>query len=284
MFALETIELLLFTSLGLVLGSAANVLIVRLPAWLDKTYAGECARNDAAGTHHAIPPLPPASGPSGARSQCPHCLHTLTAIELLPLLSYCWQRGRCRHCRGVISCLYPLIECASAAWFALCWLHFQSQPALAAMWGLWGLVLLCMACIDGRSFWLPDLLTLPFLAAGLLLSMLGHGPTDGLSAGIGALVGWGTLTAVGYIFYRLTGRMGFGGGDAKLLAGLGAWLGWQLLPWVLMGAALGGVVFGLWQRGSAHVKPVARNVPDGAIPFGPFLALAAAVLAVHVWP
>jgi prepilin signal peptidase PulO-like enzyme (type II secretory pathway) len=114
--------------------------------------------------------------------------------------------------------------------------------------------------------------------------MLGHGPTDGLSAGIGALVGWGTLTAVGYIFYRLTGRMGFGGGDAKLLAGLGAWLGWQLLPWVLMGAALGGVVFGLWQRGSAHVKPVARNVPDGAIPFGPFLALAAAVLAVHVWP
>ncbi|MEJ6762905.1 MAG: A24 family peptidase, partial [Comamonadaceae bacterium] len=162
--------------------------------------------------------------------------------------------------------------------------HFQSQPALAAMWGLWGLVLMCMACIDGRSFWLPDVLTLPFLAAGLLLSMLGHVPTDALSAGIGALVGWGTLTAVGYIFYRLTGRMGFGGGDAKLLAGLGAWLGWQLLPWVLMGAALGGVVFDLWQRGSAHVKPVVQNVPDAAIPFGPFLALAAAVLAVHVWP
>jgi leader peptidase (prepilin peptidase) / N-methyltransferase len=199
------------------------------------------------------------------RSRCLACGTQLAARDLVPLWSWLWARGLCRHCGGELSSFYPLTELAAAVIGALS-LALLPAPAcwLAAVLGWW---LLALALIDLRAWLLPDALTLPLIAAGLASAALGWLP--GLSAGdavLGALAGYVSLAVLAWAYRRLRGREGLGLGDAKLLAAAGAWLGLADLPWLLLAAALLGLVAAL-----ARGRPVRA---DTAVPFGPPLALA----------
>ena len=258
------LTIMLFALLGLAFGSAANVVIARLPHWLD----------------HRFRTIPQGHGaPSGPRSQCPICLQPLTVSELVPILSYVRQRGRCRHCDATISWRYPLVELMGAAWFVMCLWHAPTTPLIALMWGLWGIVLLVMAWVDATTYWLPDVLTLPFLGAGLALSAFGATHISWRDSLIGAGLGWGVLAIVGWFYRWRTQRIGLGVGDMKLLAGFGAWLGWIPLPWLLLFASLTGAIFGVLTLARFRRKK-GGEVP---IPFGPFLALAALLVLLYRW-
>ena len=262
--AADLFLLVVFALCGLTFGSAANVLITRIPMWLDEQHEK---------AHDAAP------GPRGHRSQCPNCLTSLRATMLIPILSYIWLGGRCHFCQARIHWRYPTIEALSSAWFIVCLLAHAGNPLQAGAWALWGLALLTMAWIDGTSYWLPDVLTLPFLVFGLVASLLGLSTTTPLESFIGALAGWSVLMGVGWIYHSLTQRIGFGGGDAKLLAGLGAWLGWASLPWILFFAALTGAIFGV-TRAVQNNQSISAQEP---LPFGPFLAIAGLLICLHQW-
>ena len=199
------------------------------------------------------------------RSRCLACGTQLAARDLVPLWSWLRAGGRCRHCGAELSSFYLVVELAAAAIGTLS-LTLLAPPTswLAAALGWW---LLALALIDLRSWLLPDMLTLPLIAAGLAAAALGLFP--GLSAWdgvLGASIGYLALAGVGWGYRRLRGREGLGLGDAKLLAAAGAWLGPELLAWVLLVAALLGLAAAL-----ARGRPVRA---DTAVPFGPPLALA----------
>lgn len=204
------------------------------------------------------------------RSRCPSCGRALALPDLVPLLSWLWLRGRCRSCAAPLGSWYPLVELAAAAVGAIAFaLLPPPEAALTALLGWW---LLALAAIDLVAWLLPDLLTLPLLAAGLLLAWLGGGPSPlwppvGLpSAALGALLGYLALAGLALLYRRLRGREGLGLGDAKLLAAAGAWLGVERLASVLLAAALLGLLTALLRRGPVR--------GDTAVPFGPALALA----------
>jgi leader peptidase (prepilin peptidase)/N-methyltransferase len=207
------------------------------------------------------------------RSACPSCGHPLSAIENVPLLGWIWLRGRCRHCHAGIPLRYPLVELLSGVLAALLtWRLGTGAAGLAALALSWTLV--ALAFIDLDTQLLPDDLTLPLLWAGLLINLNGvFAPLP--DAVIGAAAGYLSLWLVYWMFRLVTGREGIGFGDFKLLAALGAWLGWTMLPLIVLlssavGAAVGLLLVGLQrhQRG----KP---------IPFGPFLALAGLVALIY---
>ncbi len=256
--------LVIFALCGLTFGSAANVLITRIPMWLDQQH--EIA-SDAA------------PGPRGHRSQCPNCLTSLRATMLIPILSYVWLGGRCHFCQARIHWRYPAIEALASAWFIVCLLVYPDNPTQAGVWAFWGLALLTMAWIDGASYWLPDVLTLPFLVLGLVVSLLGLLITTPTDSFVGALAGWSVLMGVGWIYRLRTQRVGFGGGDTKLLAGLGAWFGWSNLPWILFFAALTGAAFGIMR--AVHKGQSLRA--QEPLPFGPFLAIGGLLICLHEW-
>ncbi|HLW75016.1 MAG TPA: A24 family peptidase [Gammaproteobacteria bacterium] len=245
--------------LGLIVGSFLNVVIHRLPIMLEREwraeYAPEAPQADAEKFNLVVP-----------RSRCPHCGHGITAFENLPILSYLLLRGRCSACHAPISPRYALVEVITgflSAWVA--W-HFGWGPqALGALFLTWGLV--ALAGIDIEKQLLPDRITLPLLWLGLLFNTR-HVFTDLQSAVVGAAAGYLALWAVYHAFRSLTGKEGMGYGDFKLYALLGAWLGWQELPVVLMLAAGVGAVTGLVLLG---LKRLQQGAP---IPFGPFLAAA----------
>jgi leader peptidase (prepilin peptidase) / N-methyltransferase len=247
--------------LGLVIGSFLNVVIHRLPRMLEQEWRTQCAELDGK-------PLP-ATEPYNLtipRSCCPHCGHAITALENIPLLSYLALRGRCSSCKTRISPRYPLIELTTgllSAWVA--WHFGFGWAALGALLLTW--VLLPLTAIDLEHQLLPDKLTLPLLWLGLTFN-LGHGFTDINSAVIGALGGYLSLWCVFHGFRLLTGKEGMGYGDFKLLAALGAWLGWQMLPAVILLAAATGAVVGITLILSRRLQ---QGVP---MPFGPFLAAA----------
>lgn len=199
------------------------------------------------------------------RSQCPACGITLRPADLVPLWSWLRARGRCRHCGARLSPWYPLVELAAIAIGALSVLLLPLPEAwLAAVLGWW---LLALALIDLRAWLLPDTLTLPLLAAGLAAAALGLPPGTSVASAVGgAAAGYGTLAGLGHVYRRLRGREGLGLGDAKLLGAAGAWLGLDSLPWVVLAAALLGLVLALAQR-----QPMRAET---AVPFGPALALA----------
>ena len=264
--------------LGLLVGSFLNVVIHRLPRMLERQWRAECAAL-AAGAAGAAPAAPPAPGPAAPynlvvpRSSCPSCQAPIAAWHNIPVVSWLVLRGRCAHCAAPIGIRYPLVELLTGLLTALvAWKFGWGWPALGAMLVTWFLI--AAAGIDLDHQLLPDALTLPLLWLGLLASLTGLAqpgvslPADPRSALIGAASGYGSLWSVYHLFRLATGKEGMGYGDFKLLAALGAWLGWQmLLPIILASAAVGaltGIVLILVRRHD-------RGVP---IPFGPFLAAA----------
>jgi leader peptidase (prepilin peptidase)/N-methyltransferase len=201
------------------------------------------------------------------RSRCDGCGAPLRAAELVPILSFAATRGRCRHCGCAIDPRHVAVELAGALIGLVSALAHPLPMAAATL--LFGLLLLLIAALDAEHHWLPDALTLPLIPLGLLVGWLGYGPPL-LDRVIGAAAGWLALTLIGMLYRRLRGREGLGGGDPKLLAGIGAWLGLLLLPFVLTGAGLIGLaaLAAMRARGAAV---------DGAtrLPLGTLMALAA---------
>jgi leader peptidase (prepilin peptidase)/N-methyltransferase len=198
------------------------------------------------------------------RSACPHCHHAISAWENIPVFSYLFLRGKCKGCGAPISPRYPLVEsltgllCAYAAW------HFGFGAATAgALLLIWALV--ALTAIDFDTQLLPDDITLPLLWAGLLFNLFGTF-TSLSSAVLGAVLGYLALWSVYWLFKLVTGKEGMGYGDFKLLAALGAWLGWQMLPLIILSSSLVGAVVGITL---IVVLKQGRNIP---IPFGPYLA------------
>ncbi|MSR13121.1 MAG: prepilin peptidase [Gammaproteobacteria bacterium] len=249
---------------GLIVGSFLNVVIHRLPRMLERQWQTECAALGSGENQGdlAISPynlLVP-------RSRCPHCEAMIGALDNIPLLSYLFLRGRCRHCKARISLRYPVIEIVSCLMAAITAAHFGSGwPAVWAALLTWSLI--ALAAIDFDTQLLPDAITLPMLWLGLLLNSQGiFVELD--SAVFGAALGYFALWSVYWLFKLFTGKEGMGYGDFKLLSMLGAWLGWAVLPIVILCASVVGAVVGLGLiafAGRDRAKP---------IPFGPYLAAA----------
>jgi leader peptidase (prepilin peptidase)/N-methyltransferase len=261
----STLFLLLATgALGLVVGSFLNVVIYRLPVMLERAWRAECSELAGDGTAQSADKktfnlLTPAS-------RCPHCNHRIGALENIPLLSYLYLKGRCAGCQAPISIRYPLIESVTALLSIIVAARFgYSVQALAALLFTWALIPLFMIDFDRQI--LPDSITLPLLWAGLLLSLPGVF-VDSTTSIIGAAAGYLSLWSIYHLFRLLTGKEGMGYGDFKLLGAIGAWVGWQALPVVILFSSVVGAAIGIGLilfRGRDH------NLP---MPFGPFLAAA----------
>lgn len=207
------------------------------------------------------------------RSRCRDCGAGLGARDLIPLLSYGLSRGRCRHCNAPISGRYPAIEIIAAAVGALAvWLAPEGSVMLTALLGWW---LLLIAVIDFEHFWLPDELTLPLAIAGLVAAIL-VAPETLESRVWGMVAGAGVLALLAWLYQQVRKREGLGGGDPRLLGAIGAWVGWQALPMVLLIASLAGL--SLW---AARLIVRREGGMHDALPFGTFLALAAWI--VWLW-
>jgi leader peptidase (prepilin peptidase)/N-methyltransferase len=209
--------------------------------------------------------LPRGEGFVLGRSHCAKCRRLLGCADLVPLLSWISLRGRCRYCREQISALYPLIEIAAI--FVALWSVIAVDDGLVWATCFFGWTLLVLVVIDYQTLILPDALTLTVIPTGLLVSYL-IDPEDLLSHAVGSLAGFASFAAIATIYRSLRGRTGLGLGDAKLLAGIGAWVGWSGLPAVVLigaGSALAAVCVmrGLGRRLSRTTR----------IPFGPYLAL-----------
>ncbi|MBA3941346.1 MAG: prepilin peptidase [Sphingopyxis sp.] len=209
------------------------------------------------------------------RSRCDGCDRVLAPWEMLPLLSALFSRGRCRTCGAPIDRFHGRVELASGAIGAFA---LALMPGTAGwLWALFGWLLLPLILLDARHFWLPDRLNLLLGAVGLLLA----GPLLGttlLDRWIGALVGGGLLALVAWAYRRSRGVEGMGGGDPKLVAAVGAWLGWQALPLMLLTASLGGIVWAFAARQKGD-----RPLSGRRVPFGVFIGTAA-FAAAPLWP
>ena len=244
---------------GLLIGSFLNVVIYRLPKMMQRESENYVA--------HASDVPPPHTSPYNLllpRSSCPHCQQPIRAMHNIPVLSYLLLHGRCAHCHTPIAASYPAVELVTAlAAGALIW-HFGLNLA-----GISVVVLTCflivLSVIDLRTCLLPDDLTLPLLWLGLLLNLNGLFAPLG-SAVIGAAAGYLALWIIYWLFKLLTGKEGMGQGDFKLLATLGAWLGWQALPFVLLFASCMGAIVGI------VLLALKKHRADTPIPFGPYLA------------
>jgi leader peptidase (prepilin peptidase)/N-methyltransferase len=264
--------------LGLAIGSFLNVVIHRLPIMLERHWRAQCAElGTDAGT---LPAQTERYNLVVPRSACPACRAPIAARHNIPVLSYLWLRGRCAGCRARISPRYPLVEALTGLLSALvAWRFGFGWPTLAALVLTWFLVALAVIDIDHQL--LPDSLTLPLMWIGLVLSLFVPAtggvpvPVDPRASLIGAAAGYLSLWGVYHLFRALTAKEGMGYGDFKLLAALGAWLGWQmLLPTVLLAAAVGalvGIVL-IVARGRSSAVPIA---------FGPFLAAAGWLMLLY---
>jgi len=245
--------------LGLTVGSFLNVVIHRLPKIMERSWRIQCAelRQEAV-------PESPAYNLVRPGSSCPHCGHRITALENIPLLSYAFLKGRCIACRKPIGLRYPLVEALSALLSAYAaWRFGVSIATAGALILVWAAIALTFIDLDTQL--LPDSLTLPLLWAGLLFNIVATF-TDLQSSVVGAAAGYLALWTIYWLFKLTTGKEGMGYGDFKLLGAIGAWLGWKMLPLVILlssmvGATVGIVLIVAARRG--------RNVP---IPFGPYLA------------
>ena len=251
--------------LGLCVGSFLNVVIHRLPKMMEQEWQAQCAE-----LRGEIPPDEATLSLSRPRSRCPHCGHGITAVENIPLISYLLVlRGKCSGCGQRISVRYPVVELFTGLLSAYVAWHFgptvQAAGALLLVWAL-----IALAVIDLDTQLLPDSITLPLLWLGLAFN-LGGSFTDLPSAVTGAMAGYLALWSVFWLFKLATGKEGMGYGDFKLLAALGAWLGWQMLPAIILISSVVGAIVGIALIVAARHG---RNVP---IPFGPYLAAAGAI-------
>ena len=248
---------------SLMVGSFLNVVIHRLPIMLEREWQAEYS--DYFGSEVATSSAAPYNL-MAPRSRCPHCDHPIGALENIPLLSWLWLKGRCRKCKAPISARYPLVELLTALLsVAVAATLTPGWGTLAALLLTW--VLVALTFIDLDRMLLPDQLTLPLLWGGLLFNLAG-GLVPLADAVIGAMAGYLVLWSLYWAFKLLTGKDGMGYGDFKLLAALGAWLGWQALPIVLLLSSLIGAIIGIGLI-------LLRNHHQGKpIPFGPYLAIA----------
>jgi leader peptidase (prepilin peptidase) / N-methyltransferase len=247
--------------LGLAIGSFLNVVIHRLPRMMERDWAAQCAELRGETPEPAEP-----YSLARPRSRCPNCSRPVGAFENIPVLSFLFLRGRCRGCGQPISWRYPIVEALTGILFGgIAW---KLGPGLAAA-GAMGFVaaITALTFIDLDTQLLPDDITLPLLWAGLLLNVSGT-YTDLTSAVIGAAAGYLSLWTVYWLFKLATGKEGMGFGDFKLLAAIGAWLGWQVLPLTILLSSFVGALVGI---GLIILARHGRNVP---IPFGPYLAVA----------
>ena len=248
--------------LGLSVGSFLNVVIYRLPKMLETQWTHDCHEHLGQEAEKPAEPF----NLNRPRSHCPACGHKIKPWENIPVLSWVLLKGRCSNCQTSISPRYPTIETVTGLLSLVVAIHFGfTWAALGALLLTWALIALTMIDFDVQL--LPDNITLPFLWLGLLFSLAGIF-TDPSSAIIGAAAGYLALWSVYQLFKRLTGKEGMGYGDFKLLALLGAWLGWQYLPLIIILSALVGALVGI---SLILLRGRDRNIP---IPFGPYLAAA----------
>jgi len=249
---------------GLCVGSFLNVVIHRLPKMLDRSWQAQCAelRGEAIVEEPAYNLVVP-------RSQCPSCGHQITASENIPVLSWLALGGKCSACKAPITIRYPVVEMLGALLAVYAIVHFgATAKGFAACGLLW--TLLALTCIDFDTQLLPDGMTVPLMWAGLIVNLWGlFVPLD--TAVIGAVVGYLSLWTIYWIFKLIRGKEGMGYGDFKLLAALGAWLGWQMLPLIVLLSSVVGAVIGL---SLIAFKGRDHNVP---LAFGPYLAIAGAI-------
>lgn len=270
----------LIALLGLVIGSFANVVIYRLPRIIEQEWQAEL---DAYLEEHGTPKTPEIKTKtlplslSLPRSHCPHCQTPIRYRDLIPVLSWLFRHGRCAHCQGNISVRYPIVELTSAALAVIAWQQVQTPLLAVAIYGF-SMTLVVGALIDWDSKWLPDRITLPLMWSGLFLASIGQNPLGlSLSHSLwGAMAGYLTFWLMATVFRLITGRDGLGGGDTKLLAALGAWLGCLVLPQLLLMSSLLGLGIALWFR--------LREGKQGEFPFGPALAASGLILFWHPLP
>lgn len=246
--------------LGLMVGSFLNVVIHRLPKMMESEWHNNCLELQGKDVAEA-----PKYNIVTPRSACPHCGHKISALENIPVISYLFLRGKCKGCKAHISVRYPLIEALTGILIGFVSWKFGYTGTTLFAW-VFTFALITLTFIDFDTQLLPDDITLPLLWLGLLFNLNG-GFTDLKSAVIGAVAGYLILWSIYWLFKLVTGKEGMGYGDFKLLAAIGAWFGWQLLPAVILlssvlGAAIGIGLIVLAKRG--------REVP---MPFGPFLAI-----------
>ncbi len=247
--------------LGLCVGSFLNVVIHRLPAMMEREWAAQCAELSGEPAKAAEP-----LNLFVPRSRCPSCGHRIGALENLPVVSWLLLRGKCSACSTRISPRYPIVELLGGLSAAWCAARFGfGLTALAGMVFMWAMI--AISFIDFDTQLIPDAISLPLLWLGLLVN-LGGTFTDLPSAVIGAAAGYLFLWLVYWVFKFATGKEGMGFGDFKLLAAIGAWTGWQMLPVAVFSSSFVGAVFGL---AAIVLKQRGRQVP---IPFGPYLACA----------
>jgi len=258
--------LVVATLVGLVVGSFLNVVIHRLPLMLERRWAAECASLQAPGSDS--PTAEPAFNLLVPRSRCPACETPIRWYHNIPLLGWIVLRGRCAACGAPIAWRYPLVELITGVAFALVFARYGATGSIGATVAWWGFVaaVMALAFIDWDTTLLPDDITLPLAWAGLIAAAVGWSGAALPDALWGAVAGYLSLWSVYWAFKLITGKEGMGYGDFKLLAALGAWLGWQaLIPLVLVASALGAIV-GLVMKAMSALR-------EGRyVPFGPFLA------------
>ncbi|TCS36908.1 type 4 prepilin peptidase 1 [Paucimonas lemoignei] len=254
--------------LGLLIGSFLNVVIHRLPKMMQR-------ESDNYVAHESGKPLPHQDRYDliMPRSACPHCGHAIKAWENIPVISYLVLRGKCIECKAPISPRYPAVELLTGGLsFYLIW-HFGSGAAgLSSLLFAW--LLIAMTFIDADTQLLPDDLTYPLLWAGLLINLQGTF-VPLADAVIGAAAGYLVLWSVYWLFKLATGKEGMGYGDFKLLAALGAWLGWKMLPVIILLSSLVGAVVGI------ALIVLSKHGREKPIPFGPYLAAAGLIAMLY---
>jgi leader peptidase (prepilin peptidase)/N-methyltransferase len=277
--------------LGLLVGSFLNVVVHRLPLRLERQWWGDVAQQlgdtdshqrvfgsaapaplqaSATALDKALQALAPLTL-SKPRSRCPSCGQPIRWYENIPVLSWAWLRGKCSACKAAIAVRYPLVELLTAGLFAATAWRFGAVPSTLA-WCAFVAVLLALSFIDWDTTVLPDDLTLPLLWAGLAAALAGVTGVSLADALWGAMGGYLSLWAVYWFFKLATGKEGMGYGDFKLLAALGAWLGWQALLPIILAASVLGAVIGIGMK-------LAGALREGRyVPFGPFLAGAGIVV------
>jgi leader peptidase (prepilin peptidase)/N-methyltransferase len=253
---------------GLIIGSFLNVVIHRMPRMMQRESDNYVAAENGVPLPHTDRynlMLP--------RSACPHCGHQISALENIPVVSYLFLRGKCRACKAPISARYPLVELFTGiASGLLIWRFGSGLAGISTL--LFAYLLIAMTLIDADTQLLPDDLTLPLLWCGLLINMQStFVPLD--EAVIGAVAGYLSLWSVYWLFKLATGKEGMGYGDFKLLAALGAWLGWKMLPVIILLSSVVGAVVGIC------MILFAKHGRDKPIPFGPYLAAAGMIALLY---
>ncbi|MDB2410465.1 A24 family peptidase [Pseudomonadales bacterium] len=276
----QTLFIISCSILGLIVGSFLNVVIYRLPIMLEREWQREISaatmNNEAAEELTASGSLPPNTAEPELNtpfnlitpnSRCSHCKAPIKAWQNIPVISFLLLGGKCHNCKARIAYRYPLVELLTGLLSGIIAWHFYptADTALACLVLTWALI--ALTGIDYDTYLLPDNITLPLIWLGLILNYFGL-ITTLESALWGAVVGYLSLWCVFWLFKLITGKDGMGYGDFKLLAALGAWLGWQMLPVIIISSSLVGAVIGI------SLIVLGDREKNKPIPFGPYLAIA----------